>query len=142
MKLNKFMIVGIILLTILSLSVVNATDNNDNLTVEIQQDTVELYEINENNSISNESLSVSADNELSDSNEEIVTPQNVLNYFDDEGTLLESVTSDSLKFKGDFSNTFKYITLTRSINVTGENATFNNVGFKIIGDSVVLSNDV
>ena len=69
----------------------------------------------------------------------IVTKENFSNYFDERGHLLDAVTSDELIFQGEFSDLVSYITLDRSITITGDNAVLNNIGF-VIAAGVTLQN--
>jgi hypothetical protein len=77
-----------------------------------------------------------------------VTLANFSNFFDQDGYLLESVTSDELIFQGDFSGSdlVNYIVLDRAITITGDKentgnkAKFNDIGFVIAADGVTLKN--
>ena len=68
----------------------------------------------------------------------IVTKENFSDYFDGSGHLLDAVTSNALIFQGEFSDLVSYITLDRSITITGDNAVLNNIGFIIAANGVTL----
>ena len=72
----------------------------------------------------------------------IVTKENFSSYFDGSGNLLNTVTSDALIFQGEFSGSdlVNYITLDKTITITGDNAVLNNIGFVIAADGVTLQN--
>ena len=74
--------------------------------------------------------------------EDIVTKDNFFSYFDESGFLKDEVTSSVLTFQGEFSSSDlpNYITLDRSITITGDNAVLNNMGFVIVFDDVSLNN--
>ncbi|WP_458404671.1 beta strand repeat-containing protein, partial [Methanobrevibacter sp.] len=67
-------------------------------------------------------------------NNDIVTPENFNNFFDDNGELRDEVPFDELTFKGEFKDLT--ITLTDSISIKGDGAVFNNTALKITGDEV------
>ena len=68
----------------------------------------------------------------------IVTKDNFSNYFEDDGTLKDTVTDKELILKGEFSNTsdLHYLTILKPIKLTGKNAVLNNISI-IIGSSNV-----
>ena len=72
----------------------------------------------------------------------IVTKENFSSYFDGSGNLLAEVTDDELIFQGEFSNSDlpSYITLDKTITITGDNAVLNNIGFVIAAEGVTLNN--
>ncbi len=84
--------------------------------------------------------SVADENILSeDSPDNIVTNETFHNYFDESGTLLDTVTADELVFEGNFSGIdVNYITVLTPIKLTGNNAFFDNVDFIIGADDVTV----
>lgn len=68
----------------------------------------------------------------------IVTKDNFSNYFEDDGTLKDTVTDKELILEGEFSNTsdLHYLTILKPIKLTGKNAVLNNISI-IIGSSNV-----
>ena len=77
--------------------------------------------------------------EADDSSSNIVTEDTFLNYFSEDGTLLDNVTSDELIFEGDFSNLgISYLTIGNSIKLTGNGTEFEGVSFVIYADNVVV----
>ncbi|MBP3791637.1 MAG: right-handed parallel beta-helix repeat-containing protein [Methanobrevibacter sp.] len=84
------------------------------------------------NSEENKTLTVSGINN-------IVTPENFHNFFDENGVLKEDVPFDEIIFKGTFDN-LGVITINDEIKLTGDGAVFNNASFKLNGDNIELSN--
>ena len=79
-----------------------------------------------------------ADDNLTASSE-IVTNDNFNSYFDKGGKLSSDVNSKELTFQGVIDNTdVKTIVLDRSIKLTGENATLNNIGIDIKASNVEI----
>ena len=77
--------------------------------------------------------------EADNSSSSIVTEDTFLNYFSEDGTLLDNVTSDELIFEGDFSNLgISYLTIGNSIKLTGNGTAFEGVSFAIYADDVVV----
>ena len=73
----------------------------------------------------------------------VVTPSNFSSFFDANGELLDAITFNELIFQGNFTNTdlgVSYITLDRTITITGDNAVLNDLGFVITGSDVTLDN--
>jgi hypothetical protein len=109
---------------------------------------VTLGEVDDEMAIDDNVLSVDENNEALSADEEgsevvsasaTVTNSTFHDYFDDQGTLLDTVTADELEFEGDFSNVnVNYITIDRSIKFTGKNAIFNGVSFAIMANDVVI----
>lgn len=66
-----------------------------------------------------------------------VTQANFSNFFDEDGYLLDAVTSDELIFQGEFSNS-GYVIIKKPITITGDNAVLKNMGFVIISENVTL----
>ena len=108
--------------------------------VTIDEDVLSVQEDNDQLSVENEAV-VEADdgsNEvLKESN--VVTNDTFHNYFDESGSLLETVTDDELIFEGDFSGIdVSYITIDDEIKLTGKNAIFKGVSFVISSNNVVI----
>ncbi len=70
----------------------------------------------------------------------VVTQDNFYSYFDNNGNLLSDIPFDELIFSGEFEDLVSYITLERTIKITGENAVLNNIGFILAGDEIVIDN--
>ncbi|OEC93958.1 MULTISPECIES: hypothetical protein [Methanobrevibacter] len=69
----------------------------------------------------------------------VVTKDTFHNYFGNDGTLLDNVSSDELIFKGDFTGIdVSYMTIGKSVKLSGGNTTLNNVTFIIGADNVVI----
>ena len=83
-------------------------------------------------------------------NETIVTPDNFYDYFDESGTLRNTVNEDELCFQGEFVDIgVFYITINKSISIVGDNAYFDGITFIVSSDDVSIdglninqSNDV
>ena len=70
---------------------------------------------------------------------ETVTNGTFFNYFDEYGTLLGNVTSDELIFDGSFSGLpINYLTIDKSIKLTGNDAVFDGVSFMITANDVTV----
>ena len=69
----------------------------------------------------------------------IVTPETVSLFFDENGVLKSDIPFDELVFKGVFNN-LGTLTLNKPISVIGEGAIFNNTALKITGDNVAVKN--
>ncbi|WP_458454515.1 right-handed parallel beta-helix repeat-containing protein [Methanobrevibacter sp.] len=69
----------------------------------------------------------------------VVTPENFYNFFDENGALKDDVPFDELTFKGTFNN-IGVISIGKAIKLTGVNATFNNASFMLNADGIVLTN--
>ena len=72
-------------------------------------------------------------------NNNIITPENFNNFFDENNVLREGIPFDELTFKGEFNN-LGLITIDHPIKLTGDGAQFNNVSFKLDADDIELSN--
>ena len=70
----------------------------------------------------------------------VVTNDTFYNYFDESGILKDTVTANELVFKGDFSNLTDYVIIDKPMQIVGENAVFNNIGFVIASEDVSLNN--
>ena len=70
----------------------------------------------------------------------IVTNDTFFNFFDNAGTLLESITYDTLIFKGEFSDLgVNVVYVPRAITINGDNAVLRNIAFAVLSDNVVLN---
>ena len=69
----------------------------------------------------------------------IVTPENFNNFFDENGVLKSDVPFDELVFDGEFKD-LGTLTINKAINLTGDVAVFNNTALKITADNVKVSN--
>ena len=65
----------------------------------------------------------------------IVTPETLSNFFDENGVLKSDVPFDEIIFQGEFTD-LGTITINRAINITGDDVLFNNTALKITGDNV------
>ena len=68
----------------------------------------------------------------------VITPENMKNFFDENGVLYSDVPFDELVVDGTYSN-LGVLTINKTIKISG-NAKFENTAFKIIADNVELSN--
>ncbi|WP_298519222.1 right-handed parallel beta-helix repeat-containing protein [uncultured Methanobrevibacter sp.] len=69
----------------------------------------------------------------------IVTPENFNNFFDENGVLKSDVPFDELVFDGEFKD-LGTLTINKAINITGDVAVFNNTALKITANNVKVSN--
>ena len=141
------MIISLLLLfvMVLSVSATFAADEDATLTevddeVTIYQDVLSVQEDNDQLSVEEEDV-VEADDSFDDvlKEDNVVTNNTFHNYFDDSGSLLDTVTAEELIFEGDFSEIdVNYISIDRAIKFTGKNAVFNGVSFEISSDDVEI----
>lgn len=69
----------------------------------------------------------------------VVNKDNFHDYFGNDGTLLDSVTSDELIFEGDFTGLdVNYMTIGKTIKLSGNGTALNNVSFIIGANNVVI----
>ena len=131
---------------IISISVTFAADEDVALTevddeVTIEEDVLSVQENDEPLSIDDESI-VEADDGSNEVLKEsaVVTNDTFHNYFDESGSLLETVTEDELVFEGDFSKIdVNYITIDSELKLTGKNAVFKGVSFVIESNNVEIN---
>ena len=133
------MVISLILLSVvlLSASAAFAADNvsavDDEIAMEesvlaIDEDS-DALEVTED--VSSEDIVAVASN--------IVTNDTFFNYFDENGSILSSVTEDELEFFGDFSGiNVSVISIDRDIKFIGKNAIFDGVSFSVGADNVVI----
>ena len=68
-----------------------------------------------------------------------MTNDTFFNYFDANGFLLSNVTADELEFDGDFSGVnVTTISIDRSVNFIGKNATFDGVSIYVVASNVTI----
>ena len=135
LKLNKFILISLFLLVILSAGAVSAAEDSD-ITA---NDVTCLSEADEKLSVSDEYDSIGLDDgEITNytSNSNIVTQNNFFDFFDDSGSLKEDVTFDELVFEGQFNAPVTDLILEKSLSVVGNNAVLNNMGVQIYADNV------
>ena len=86
------------------------------------------------------SQSLTIDVTVSSGDDNVVTKETFFNFFDSEGNLLDSITYDTLIFKGEFSNLgINVITISKPLNINGNNAVLKNIGFAIVSGDVTLN---
>ena len=69
-----------------------------------------------------------------------VTNDTFFNYFDENGVINKSGSYDELKFDGEFSGLgINTITIDTPITISGANATFSDIGFKVVSEDVTLT---
>ena len=94
----------------------------------------DVLSVEDDNVTLNEDENVLGVNESSDVGESsTVTNDTFFNYFEADGTLKSNVTSDELVFEGEFSDipNVNYITVNKTIKLSGKNAIINNIAFVI-----------
>ncbi|MEE3489884.1 MAG: right-handed parallel beta-helix repeat-containing protein, partial [Methanobrevibacter sp.] len=69
----------------------------------------------------------------------IVTPETIGNFFDENGVMKANVPFDELIFQGEFKD-LGTLTLNKAINITGDGALFNNTALYIKADNVAVKN--
>ena len=86
------------------------------------------------------SQSLTIDVTVSSGDDNVVTKETFFNFFDSEGNLLDSITYDTLIFKGEFSNLgINVITISKPLTINGNNAVLKNIGFTIVSGDVTLN---
>ena len=86
------------------------------------------------------SQSLTIDVIVSSGDDNVVTKETFFNFFDSEGNLLDSITYDTLIFKGEFSNLgINVITISKPLTINGNNAVLKNIGFAIVSGDVTLN---
>ena len=121
-------------LVLLSASTVFATDDVADDTIAVNDEIT----IDETLTIEEDISTVSADE--SDVSSNVVTKDTFSNYFDENGTLLSTVTSEELTFKGDISDVgVDKIVFNRTIKIIGDDAVISNVVVDIQADDVIIS---
>ena len=86
------------------------------------------------------SQSLTIDVTVSSGDDNVVTKETFFNFFDSEGNLLDSITYDTLIFKGEFSNLgINVITISKPLTINGNNAVLKNIGFDIVSGDVTLN---
>ncbi|WP_296875203.1 right-handed parallel beta-helix repeat-containing protein [uncultured Methanobrevibacter sp.] len=69
----------------------------------------------------------------------IVTPETIGNFFDENGVMKANVPFDELIFQGEFKD-LGTLKLNKAINITGDGALFNNTALYIKADNVAVKN--
>ena len=69
----------------------------------------------------------------------IVTPETIGNFFNENGVMKANVPFDELIFQGEFKD-LGTLTLNKAINITGDGALFNNTALYIKADNVAVKN--
>jgi hypothetical protein len=75
---------------------------------------------------------------IADAADNIVTPENFFDFFDEDGFLLDSY--DELIFNGEFDSLVDSIVIIDSITITGDGAVLNNIPVLIDSGDVILDN--
>ena len=133
------MLISLLLLCVLMFAVSTSFAADGNVT---------LGEVDDEMAIDDNVLSVGEDTEALSVDDEssnvvgssaTVTNSSFHDYFDDQGTLLDTVTADELQFEGDFSEVdVNYITIGKSIKLTTNDAVFKGVSFVISANNVAI----
>ena len=74
-----------------------------------------------------------------DAAENVVTPSNIDDFFEDEGILKDDVEFDELIFKGQFNALRECLYITKAMTITGDDAVLNNMAITIMSDEVKLN---
>ena len=109
---------------------------------------VTLVEVDDEIAIDDDVLSVEEDTDalsVDDESSEVVSASATVtnatfhNYFDNNGTLLNTVSDDELVFEGNFTGIdVNVVNITKAIKLSGKNAIFNGVSFIISSNNVVI----
>ena len=80
-----------------------------------------------------------SDDSIPETQSSVVTKDTFHDYFDESGTLKDDVSSDELIFEGDFTGLdVSYMTIGKSIKLSGNNVALNGVSFVVSADNVVI----
>ena len=128
-----------------------SNSNNDeisNTEVIISQDNISKSELKaENTNIAGNNLfsSTGWGNQTSyvvnanDAAENVVTPSNFDDFFEEDGILKDDVEFDELIFKGQFNALRECLYITKALTITGDDAVLNNMAIIIMSDDVKLN---
>ena len=106
--------------------------DDQNEIIEIENDDSALEEVDE--PVLNEE-----DKDVATATPDTVTKDTFFNYFESDGTLKSDVTSEELVFEGEFTiPDVHYITIDKTIKLTGNNAVLNNLSIIITASDVVF----
>lgn len=135
----KSLVISLILLSIVLLSA-GAAFAADNVSAVDDEITVEesVLAIDEDSDALEVTEDISCEDKLAVASN-IVTNDTFFNYFDENGSILSSVTEDELEFFGDFSGiNVTVISIDRDIKFIGKNAIFDGVSFSVGANNVVI----
>ena len=106
--------------------------DDQNEIIEIANDDSTLEEVDE--TVLNEE-----EKDVAAATPDTVTNDTFFNYFESDGTLKSDVTSEELVFEGEFTiPDVHYITIGKTIKLTGNNAVLNNLSIIITANDVVF----
>ena len=136
MKVNKNIFICAILVAMMlfCVSAVSAEDSNLNVATNVALDG-----ITEGDALSIAEEGSSSGGDLLTVDGATVTNDTFFNYFDDTGVINKSISSSDLTFNGTFSGLgIDTITIDTPKTISGDNALFKNIGFKILSDNVTI----
>ena len=160
MKLNKIVIISLVLLAILTFGAASAAedvsvddsavldninlDANSDITIDDLSTDVETTENSDNainediedTSVNDNSRSQLGSSKLNDDSQ-VVTSENFFNYFDASGNLKSDVNGN-LTFKDEFSAIVPKITINKGISIDSDNAVLRNMAIAISSSNVKL----
>ena len=136
MKVNKNIFICAILVAMMlfCVSAVSAEDSNLDIATGVALD-----DVTEGDALSASEEGSSLGGDLLTVDDTIVTNDTFFNYFDDTGVINKSISSSELTFNGTFSDLgIDTITIDAPKTISGDNALFKNIGFKILSDNVTI----
>ncbi|MBQ8018299.1 MAG: hypothetical protein IJ258_09385 [Methanobrevibacter sp.] len=142
MKMNKILFVfSISIILLASMSLISAS-TNENLTLTDSADSnVLLEDASETYSSLNLTSVQSQDDKIKSANDNyIINQRNYKMYFDEAGVLKNEYSGKILTFDGTFTDKGILTINSDNTKITGRNTLFNNTGFNIKADGVMLTN--
>ncbi len=136
MKVNKNIFICAILVTMMlfCVSAVSAEDSNLNVATNVA-----LEDMTEGDALSTAEEGSNPGGDLLTVDEVTVTNDTFFNYFDDTGVINKTISPSELTFNGTFSGLgIDTITIDTPKTISGDNALFKNIGFKILSDNVTI----
>ena len=136
MKVNKNIFICAILVAMMlfCVSAVSAEDSNLDIATGVALD-----DVTGGDALSASEEGSSSEGDLLAVGETTVTNDTFFKYFDDTGVINKSISSSELTFNGTFSGLgIDTITIDAPKTISGDNALFKNIGFKILSDNVTI----
>ena len=125
------------------LACISAVSAEDNLNADLgaadaPEEAVDLSigDVKESDTLSEGSSS----DEILATDDTTVTKDNFFNYFDENGVINKSISTNELKFEGEFSDLgINTITIDTPKTISAKNTTiFKNIGFRVLSDNVTI----
>ena len=131
------------LLIVMVLACISAVSAEDNLNADLGAADApeEAVDLSIDDAKESETLSEgSSSDEILGADDTTVTKDNFFNYFDENGVINKSISTNELKFEGEFSDLgINTITIDTPKTISAKNTTiFKNIGFRVLSDNVTI----